>query len=176
MSPKKDPGAAASTGGKTDGDPNKKKGDGDKKSDGDDDDKDTSGTGNLPKPKRKLKFDPPATAVIRVNRKLIKGSEEDFKKAKRVTDINYPIEPQFAELKGLKPQNVGEVEDKNALRLLKIKQKDPVDAEDSEKDIIPQPRETNKTCTQTNAQIERILADYGSENISQLGERKRGVH
>jgi hypothetical protein len=105
--------------------------------------------------------------MIRVNGKLIKGSEEDFKKAKRVTDINYPIERQIAELKGLKPRNVDEVED-NALRLLKIiKQKDPVDAEDLEKAIVPQPRETNKTCTQTKAQIEHILlADYGSENKS----------
>ena len=47
-----------------------------------------------------------------------------------------------------------------------IKQKDPADAEDLEKAIIPQPSETKKTCTQTKAQIEGILAEYGSENVS----------
>ena len=89
-SPKKNPAAGNKTG------------DGDNQSD-DDDDKDTSSTGDAQRPKRKLNFDP-ATAVIRVNGKLVKGSEEDLEKAKRMTDINFPVVPHFHKLTGLKPQ------------------------------------------------------------------------
>ena len=97
-SPKKNPASGEKTG------------DGDNQSD-DDDDKDTSGAGDAQKPKRKLNFDP-ATAVIRVNGKLVKGSEEDLEKATRMTDINFPVVPHFHKLTGLKPQNVGDkVED-----------------------------------------------------------------
>jgi hypothetical protein len=119
----------------------KKTGDGDEKSD-DDDDKDTSGTGDAQKPKKKLKFDP-ATAVIRVNGKLVKGSGEDLEKAKRVTDMNYPIEAQFVQLKGLKPQNVGDEVEGNFRLLKMMKQKDLVEAAEFETALNQWPTETD---------------------------------
>ena len=120
--------------------------DGGKKSDSDDESgKDTSGKGDVQNAMRKLKFDP-ANAVIRFNGELVKGSEEEdlLEWSKRVTDIHYPVVPQFLRLKGLKAQNVDEVE-ANASRLLKMmKQKDPIEAEEFEKATVPWPRETKK--------------------------------
>ena len=115
-SPPLAPATASSEEGKGNGDNNmdegdeSNKGDGGKKSDGDDESvKDTSGQDDEQKAKRKLKFDP-ADVVIRVNGQLVKGSHDDLEKAKHVTDIHFPIVPQFLRLRGLKPQNVDEVE------------------------------------------------------------------
>ena len=76
--------------------------------------------------------------MIRVNGKLVKGSEEDLEKAKGMTDINFPVVPHFHKLTGLKPQNVGDKVEGNASRLLKMmKQKNPIKAAEFEVALAP---------------------------------------
>ena len=105
--------------------------------------------------------------MIRVIGQLVKGSDDDLEKAKHVTDIHFQIVQQFLRLRRLKPQNVDEVDEANALSLLKKMKKDPIKAEEFKKAIVPWPRETEMcVLKQRLALTEGIVAEYGSVKIS----------